>query len=210
MGAEVNVRVSGGAGQGVHTVSNLVSRVAAACGHHFHVTQDYMSRIRGGRNSQTIRIGTEPVRVGRDPADIHLFIDPVHVPDFLPRVAQGGLAIADIPAASPPLVAAPLREMAVSAGSPILVNVAGTGAVLRALGYPLEHAEALIARDFKGDFREKNTRALRLGAEWAEKNLPESAAARFRLPPSPASPRRPPVSRRRSLPPSASPSSSPP
>jgi 2-oxoglutarate/2-oxoacid ferredoxin oxidoreductase subunit alpha len=189
MGAEVNVRVSGGAGQGVHTVSNLVFRVAAACGHHFHVTQDYMSRIRGGRNSQTVRIGTEPVRAGRDLADIHLFIDPAHVPDFLPRLAEGGLAIADVPSPSPPLLAAPLREMAVSAGSPILASAAGTGAVLRALGFPLEHAETLIASDFQGDFREKNTKALRLGAEWAEKNLPEARVARFRLPPRPASPR---------------------
>lgn len=189
MSAEVNVRVSGGAGQGVHTVSNLVSRVAAACGHHFHVTQDYMSRIRGGRNSQTVRIGTEPVRAGRDRADIHLFIDPAHVPDFLPRLAEGGLAIADVPSPSPPLLAAPLREMAIAAGSPILANVAGTGAVLQALGFPLEPAEALIASDFKGDFREKNTAALRLGAEWAEKNLPEAHVARFRLPPGPVSPR---------------------
>lgn len=181
MGAEVNVRVSGGAGQGVHTVSNLVSRVAAACGLHFHVTQDYMSRIRGGRNSQAVRIGTEPVRAGRDPADIHLFIDPAHVPDFLPRVAEGGLAIADVPSSSPPVLAAPLREMAVAAGSPILANVAGTGAVLQALGFPLEHAEALIASDFKGDFREKNAKALRLGAAWAERNLPEALVARLRL-----------------------------
>jgi Pyruvate ferredoxin/flavodoxin oxidoreductase/Pyruvate ferredoxin oxidoreductase beta subunit C terminal len=51
MGADVNVRVTGGAGQGVHTAGGLLSRLVAAAGHHFHATQDYMSRIRGGRNS---------------------------------------------------------------------------------------------------------------------------------------------------------------
>ena len=47
MEIDVNVRVAGGAGQGVHTVSNLIMRMAVDAGYHFHVTQDYMSRIRG-------------------------------------------------------------------------------------------------------------------------------------------------------------------
>jgi hypothetical protein len=62
MRIDVNVRVAGGAGQGVHTVSNLIARMAVAAGYHIHVTQDYMSRIRGGRNSQTVRIGSDPGR----------------------------------------------------------------------------------------------------------------------------------------------------
>ena len=53
---EVNIRVTGGAGQGIHTVGTLLCRMAVSAGHHFHLTQDYMSRIRGGRNSQTVRI----------------------------------------------------------------------------------------------------------------------------------------------------------
>ena len=51
MGVDVNLRVTGGAGQGVHTAGGLLSRLVVAEGHHFHATQDYMSRIRGGRNS---------------------------------------------------------------------------------------------------------------------------------------------------------------
>ncbi|HEY5577648.1 MAG TPA: 2-oxoacid:acceptor oxidoreductase family protein, partial [Deferrimonas sp.] len=134
MGIDVNVRVGGGAGQGVHTVSNLIARMAVAAGYHIHVTQDYMSRIRGGRNSQTVRIGSDPVRAG---ADILLAIHPDHLPHILPGVAKGGFAIADIPSADP-----------------------------------------VFAKEFKGDFFEKNRAAFRLGADWAKEHLPEEITQR--------------------------------
>jgi 2-oxoglutarate ferredoxin oxidoreductase subunit alpha len=182
MGIDVNIRVTGGAGQGVHTVSNLIMRMVAGAGYRFHVTQDYVSRIRGGRNSQGIRIGSEPVRAGREEADVLLALNPDLLPDYLPAVGEGGFALADVPSADPPLFRAPLKEMAVQAGSPILANVAGTGAIACALGIPLETADAVFASDFKGDFVEKNRAALRLGADWAKENLPEKIRERFRLP----------------------------
>jgi 2-oxoglutarate ferredoxin oxidoreductase subunit alpha len=154
--------------------------VGAGC--HFHVTQDYMSRIRGGRNSQAIRIGSDPVRAAREEADILLAINPDHLPHFLPGVAKGGFAIADVPTAAPPLIAAPLKEMAAMAGSPILANVAGAGAIAHALGIPPETADPVFAADFKGDFFEKNRAVFRLGAEWAREHLPEEIGKRFRLP----------------------------
>jgi len=65
MGVDVTILVTGGAGQGVHTAGGLLSRIAAAAGHHFHATQDYMSRIRGGRNSYSVRVRDVSVRAGR-------------------------------------------------------------------------------------------------------------------------------------------------
>jgi len=179
---DVNVRVTGGAGQGVHTVSNLLMRMVVGAGYHFHVTQDYMSRIRGGRNAQGIRIGSEPVRAGREEADILLALNPDLLPHYLPGVGEGGFALADVPSVDPPLFSAPLKEMAVQAGSPILANVAGTGVIAWALGIPLETADAVFKADFKGDFFEKNRTALRLGADWAKEYLPEKIRERFRLP----------------------------
>lgn len=182
MEIDVNVRVAGGAGQGVHTVSNLIMRMAVDAGYHFHVTQDYMSRIRGGRNSQTVRIGSDPVRAGRETADILLVVNPDLLPHFLPAVGQGGFALADVPSAGPPLFSVPLKEMAARAGSPILANVVGTGAIAWVLGIPLETADAVFQVDFKGDFFEKNRQALRFGADWAKDHLPGEIRERFRLP----------------------------
>jgi 2-oxoglutarate ferredoxin oxidoreductase subunit alpha len=182
MRIDVNVRVAGGAGWGVHTVSNLIARMAVAAGYHIHVTQDYMSRIRGGRNSQTVRIGSDPVRAGRAEADIHLVIHQDQRADILPRVAPGGFVLADVRSSTPPCFAVPLTEMAERAGSPILANVAGTGAIAHALGIPVKIADPVFANEFKGGFFEKNRAAFRLGSDWAKGNLPEEVAGRFRLP----------------------------
>ncbi|RJP19104.1 MAG: 2-oxoacid:acceptor oxidoreductase subunit alpha [Deltaproteobacteria bacterium] len=183
MGIDVNIRIAGGAGRGIHTAGNLVSRIAVSAGHHFHATQDYMSRIRGGRNSYTVRVADAPVRAGRERADILLALDPAHLPHFLPAVHPSGLAFSDLPPGDAPagVLAVPLTEMAISAGSPILANVVGAGIVLRVLGVPIEAADRLLALDFRGDFLEKNRKAIRLGAEWAEGRvsgrypLPEAA-----------------------------------
>jgi 2-oxoglutarate ferredoxin oxidoreductase subunit alpha len=180
-----NVRITGGAGQGLHTVGSFVSRMVVLWGYHFHATQDYMSRIRGGRNSYGLRIGAEPVRAGREEADILVCLDPGHLPDFLPRLAKGGFAVADVPSASPPVLAAPLKQMAVSAGSPILSNMAAAGIIACALGIPLDVLDPLLASDFKGDFLEKNRKALALGEEWARERVGDA----FRLPRAPYSPR---------------------
>lgn len=152
--------------------------MAVLWGHHFHATQDYMSRIRGGRNSYAVRIGSEPVRAGREAADILLCLSPDHIPRFLPQLKRGGFALADVPSADPPVLAAPLKQMAVSAGSPILANMAGAGIIACALGIPVEILDPLLAADFKGDFLEKNRKALSLGEEWAKERVGEG----FRLP----------------------------
>jgi 2-oxoglutarate ferredoxin oxidoreductase subunit alpha len=183
MGVDVTIRVTGGAGQGVHTAGNLLSRLAVAAGHHFHATQDYMSRIRGGRNSYSVRIREIPVRAGRQQADIVLSLDPGHLPHILSSVSPSGIVVCDLPPGGAEIadlrvIAAPIKELAVAAGSPILANIVGTGIVARALGIPPETVERILPLEFKGDFLEKNRVAARLGAEWAQGRVPDS----FRLP----------------------------
>jgi 2-oxoglutarate ferredoxin oxidoreductase subunit alpha len=183
MGIDVTIRITGGAGQGVHTAGGLLSRLAVAAGHHFHATQDYMSRIRGGRNSYSVRIREIPVRAGRRLADIALSLDPSLLPQILSSVAPAGIVVCDLPAgeagsADSRVIAAPLKELSVAAGSPILANIVGTGIVARALGISPETVERILPLEFKGDFLEKNRVAARLGAEWAQGRVPDS----FRLP----------------------------
>jgi len=187
MNIDVNIRITGGAGQGVHTAGGLISRMVVAAGHHFHATQDYMSRIRGGRNSYTVRVMDIPVRAGRAEADILLALDPGHLPHFLPGLRPGGIAVSDPPAAGAMdgVTAAPLKELAVSAGSPILGNMVGVGIVARATDVSLDTLDRLLALEFRDEFLEKNRKAVRLGAEWASGRVTDA----FRLPPAPFRPR---------------------
>jgi len=187
MGVDINIRITGGAGQGVHTSGAFVSRIAVAAGYHFHSTQDYMSRIRGGRNSCSVRIMDVPARAGRAEADILLSLDPGHLPHFLPGLHPKGLALSDSPITGDTgkVTVAPLKELALSAGSPILGNMVGMGIVAYALGISSHRMDQLLALEFRGDFLEKNRSAVRLGAEWASGRVTES----FQLPPAPFRPR---------------------
>ena len=183
MGIDITIRVTGGAGQGVHTVGGLLCRLAVAAGHHFHATQDYMSRIRGGRNSYSVRIREIPVRAGRHLADIALSLDPGHLPHLLPSLAAEGIVVCDFPEGAaagtdPRVIAAPLKELAAAAGGPILANIVGAGVVARALGIPPETVDRVLGLGFKGDFLEKNRMAARLGAGWADTRVPSA----YRLP----------------------------
>lgn len=187
MGIDINIRISGGAGQGVHTAGGLISRMAVAAGYHFHSTQDYMSRIRGGRNSYSVRMMDVPVRAGRADADILLALDPGHLSHFLPGLHPEGLALSDASKdeETESVTAAPLKELAASAGSPILGNMVGAGIVAHVLGVSPLVMDRLLALEFRGDFLEKNRKAVRLGTEWASGRLTEA----FRLPPAPFRPR---------------------
>ena len=187
MGIDINIRITGGAGQGVHTAGALISRMAVAAGYHFHATQDYMSRIRGGRNSYSVRMMDVPARAGRADADILLALDPGHLPHFLPGLHPKGLALSEPSdvGETEKVTAAPLKELAVSAGSPILGNMVGAGIVAYALGVSPQRMDQLLALEFRGDFLEKNRKALRLGADWASGHL----TGAFRLPPAPFRPR---------------------
>jgi 2-oxoglutarate ferredoxin oxidoreductase subunit alpha len=181
LGIDVNIRVWGGAGQGVHTAGGFLSRLAVAAGHHFHATQGYMSRIRGGRNSYSVRVREVPVRAGRAEAEIVLALDPGHLPHLLPSVPPAGLVVCDVPAgaaADQRVLAAPLKEMAVAAGSPILGNMVGAGIIAGALGIPHDTVDRVLALEFKGDFLEKNRKAAQLGTGWAEGRVPGA----YRLP----------------------------
>lgn len=181
MGIDVNIRVWGGAGQGVHTAGGFLSRLAVAAGHHFHATQGYMSRIRGGRNSYSVRVREVPVRAGRAEAEVVLALDPGHLPHLLPSVPPAGLVVCDVPAgaaADQRVLAAPLKEMAVAAGSPILGNMVGAGIIASALGIPNDTLDRVLALEFKGDFLEKNRKAAQLGTGWAEGRVPGA----YRLP----------------------------
>lgn len=177
MGIDVNVRVTGGAGQGVHTAGGLLGRLAVAAGHHFHATQDYLSRIRGGRNSYSVRIREIPVRAGRHQADIVLSLDPSLLPHILSSLAPAGIVVCDLPeggagSGDARVIAAPLKELAIAAGSPILANIAGAGIVARMLGIPPETVDRVLTHQFKGGFLEKNRVAARLGGEWADPRVP--------------------------------------
>ncbi|OQA84976.1 MAG: 2-oxoglutarate oxidoreductase subunit KorA [Lentisphaerae bacterium ADurb.Bin242] len=101
----LQVVIGGEAGQGLVTLGELLARCLVRSGYHIHVTQRYMSRIRGGHNTFSIRFGVEPadapaeaihVLVALDADTVHLHREEM-VPDGGMIIIDESLSIGEVP-----------------------------------------------------------------------------------------------------------------
>jgi 2-oxoglutarate ferredoxin oxidoreductase subunit alpha len=72
---EVSVVISGAAGQGIQAVEELLSNVVKDSDLYVFATKEYMSRVRGGNNSTTLRISCKPVYANIDRIDLLLVLN---------------------------------------------------------------------------------------------------------------------------------------
>ncbi|QLA20527.1 2-oxoacid:acceptor oxidoreductase subunit alpha [Desulfolutivibrio sulfoxidireducens] len=73
--SSVNILIGGEAGQGLVTVGDFLSKALVRAGYEIVVTQDYMSRIRGGHNTYAVRVGPDPVSAPVEAVDILVALD---------------------------------------------------------------------------------------------------------------------------------------
>ena len=59
--SEINLMVSGEAGQGVQAAGHIMAKALARGGHHVFADQDYESRVRGGHNFFRVRVADREV-----------------------------------------------------------------------------------------------------------------------------------------------------
>ncbi len=72
---DVSIVLSGPAGQGIKTAEKMLVSIVKKAGYHVFSTKEYMSRIRGGSNSTTLRISSTRVRALVDRIDILIPLD---------------------------------------------------------------------------------------------------------------------------------------
>lgn len=66
---EISLVLAGEAGQGIETITYLISKAIKAGGFNVFYTIEYMSRIKGGCNSSTIRISSNKICAYKEKAD---------------------------------------------------------------------------------------------------------------------------------------------
>lgn len=85
----MNICIGGEAGQGLVTIGQVLGKALVRKGYHLHVTQGYESRIRGGHNTFTLRVGSVPVNAPTEDIDLLIALDkaslPVHEKDLTPK-----------------------------------------------------------------------------------------------------------------------------
>jgi 2-oxoglutarate ferredoxin oxidoreductase subunit alpha len=166
--AEVNLIVAGRAGQGLQVISRTLARMLVRAGYHVFVSQDVMSRIRGGHNFARVRVSTAPVAADGDKAQILVALDSALVERHIPDLTDDAVVVTEATGELPKdlnVVRLPLAELAREHGKdPIMVNAVAVGASLALVGLDPAGLEEI----FRGQFGSKGEDVVKRNVAAAE------------------------------------------
>ncbi|HBD09882.1 MAG TPA: hypothetical protein DCZ69_16655, partial [Syntrophobacteraceae bacterium] len=179
----VNVVIGGEAGQGLVTVGQLLAKSLVRSGFEILVSQSYMSRIRGGHNTFTIRCGVGPILAPREGVDLLIALDRETIAIHAQELAPGASTIVDVALFEGVEIscASCLKVPFNDISKPRYHNVVALGAAGALLGLDrtilLVAVESLFGKKHP-EVTEENRRALDVAYDWtASQNL-----TGFRLP----------------------------
>jgi len=168
--ANINIVIGGGAGQGLATVGQLMSKAVVRAGYHLLVNQDYMSRIRGGHNTFELRMGPEPVESLTEEIDILVALNTETVELHKDELVEGGIIIAgdDIDTDGYNSLRIPFKDLA---SKPLFYNVVALGVLGSAVCHDISILEELLTETFakKGEaIVNTNLEVLRKAHGWVK------------------------------------------
>ena len=92
---EINLVLGGEAGQGLQTIAQILARMFMNGGLQVVAASEFMSRIRGGSNSVTLRAAPTPVRALSGKLDLCVLLDRDALPRLRSRCGAETLRIGD-------------------------------------------------------------------------------------------------------------------
>jgi 2-oxoglutarate ferredoxin oxidoreductase subunit alpha len=146
---DINVAIAGAAGEGVQTVGDILAHTISAQGYAVFAWQEYESRIRGGQNSYSIRIGEQPQNAPLLPADVLLALNEGAVKKYEPLLKEGGMLIAQ-KQLDERMIAIPFAEIAQEEfKNKIYTNTIAVGALAGVLGIDLDTLKQVLSHTFR-------------------------------------------------------------
>lgn len=167
--SECSLKIGGAAGQGVQTVSDILSTILARNGYYVFSVQSYESRIRGGHTFTLLRVGDRWFSGARKALDILVCLTEETYYRHIDEVQPGGIVIGktgDQARGGIRILPIDFEAEALQLGSKIFANIVATGTILAVLGVPLEKAQEYLQEAFGAKGNEivaKNEEALKRG-----------------------------------------------
>jgi 2-oxoglutarate ferredoxin oxidoreductase subunit alpha len=166
---EINLVIGGEAGQGLQTIAQILARMFLQGGLHVLAASEFMSRIRGGSNSITLRAAHHPVRAVLERVDLCIFLDKDSLPRLRGRCSAETLLIGDpkVFGDEAGMLSLPLTELRNKTGSAIYDTCIVCGYIARMAGWALAPLETALTKIFTDpDVLAKNRAAAQLGWEY--------------------------------------------
>jgi 2-oxoglutarate ferredoxin oxidoreductase subunit alpha len=165
---DISIVLGGEAGQGIQTIEQLLTKILKLDGYHVYATKEYMSRVRGGTNSISIRVSSRPVRAPVKHIDLLIPLDKDVIPHLQYRISEKTIIIGDGNSlgTNMQLIDIPFGAMAKDLGNEMYANTIALGVVLGILKTDSQGMEKYIGERFSGKGDEvvaKNSEAVRQG-----------------------------------------------
>jgi len=170
---DTSIVLCGQAGQGVQTVEFLLTRLLKRAGCHVFATKEYMSRIRGGANSTTIRVSSRRVAAYVHRMDILVPLGKGALEHVAGRITPDTVVLGERDVIGETLALHEcaffdigFAKIASEIGNKIYSNIVAVGAVAGLLGIRVEHLTGYIRHFFGGkpqDVGEANVKAAEAG-----------------------------------------------
>ncbi len=194
MREELNIRITGEAGQGMNTIGAVISKIYKESGLYVFSNLDFMSRIRGGNNFYQIRVSKYPVSCPREKIDILIPLTAQALQLHKSYLNKDGLAVVDkerfkVKNCSSFFCIDFYTFANEAGGDDLYVNSVCAGILAALTGIKLKAVSAIIS----GIFADKGEDIVQNNLESAElgfKNTVEKQSSdRFKLPESQESPK---------------------
>jgi 2-oxoglutarate ferredoxin oxidoreductase subunit alpha len=165
----INIVLAGGAGQGIQAIESILVDGIRRSGHHVFATKEYMSRVRGGMNSTSIRMSGKPVSAYSERIDILIALDRGAIPHLGARVGAGTLVLGDRERIGHEgMIDVSFERVAAEAGSPLYANSVAVGVIGGLFGLDPDALSGAIGSYFgskSDEVRAMNVTACRKGGE---------------------------------------------
>lgn len=171
---DISIVLCGGAGQGIQTVEQLLTRMLKQSGYYVFATKEYMSRVRGGSNSTQIRVSDQPVQAPVYRIDLLIPLDEEAISHVSDRLDKNTTIIGDKEKlkADRDVIDVSFEKMAKKIGNAIYANTIAVGLLMGILEGDLEEGKQFLKDYFyakkKEDVIPDNIKALESGYQEAD------------------------------------------
>jgi len=185
----ISIVISGEAGQGIDTVSNILIKLLKIEGYNIFCCKEYMSRVRGGINSTQILVSSEKINAYSEKIDILLALDKEAFSHVSARISPDTAIICDRDNVDADFTKRcrtfelPIAALAQEAGSKLYLNTVSAGCILGLFQLDTALITEYIENIFESksdDIRQKNINAALKGYNEGKK-LVENADIKIKI-----------------------------
>ncbi|KMY69100.1 pyruvate ferredoxin oxidoreductase [Desulfocarbo indianensis] len=179
----VNVMIGGEAGQGLVTIGNVLAKALVHAGYEIVVSQDYMSRVRGGHNTFVIRAAVQAIQAPEEGLDLLVALNQETLELHGWELKPGALVVADrgLTCGQAACFSVPYQDLTEGR----YINTVALGVAACLLGLSQETVGKALEKQLgkkSQEVADKNADALQKAYAFCQERAPEFAA----LEPAPA------------------------